>query len=201
MTPTFPTHFPPSEASPSPHSIQLRLRDISQLFNSLDPSPFNEQDLDHDAEEFIVGWARELPRRRPLHLVVHLDKPLPEGRDLDRVGDAVRHYFAYRKTLTQLEFRELLRQGQLSLLIGLTFLALCLALGRFIAPTDASTARSIARESLTICGWVAMWRPMQLYLYDWWPILRRLRLYSRLAHVKVDMKVPSDVAGRSKSTA
>ena len=48
------------------HHIELNLRDISQLFNTMDPSPFNERDLDHDAEEFIVSWARELPLTDPV---------------------------------------------------------------------------------------------------------------------------------------
>lgn len=39
--------------------ISLRLRELNQLFNSMDPSPFNDRDLDHDAEEFIVSSARE----------------------------------------------------------------------------------------------------------------------------------------------
>jgi len=32
------------------------------LFNAIDPSPFRDKDLDPKAEEFIVGWAKELPR-------------------------------------------------------------------------------------------------------------------------------------------
>jgi hypothetical protein len=53
--------------------IQVKLREVAQLFNSLDPSPFNEQDLDHDAEEFIVSWARELRHHDKLRLLIHLD--------------------------------------------------------------------------------------------------------------------------------
>ena len=45
------------------HTIKLKLRDMSQLFNSMDPSPFIEKDLDDDAEEFIVSWARNSPLR------------------------------------------------------------------------------------------------------------------------------------------
>lgn len=42
--------------------IEVRLRDLGQLFNSLDPSPFLDRDLDAEAEKFIVSWAHELPR-------------------------------------------------------------------------------------------------------------------------------------------
>ena len=47
-------------------TIQLRVGELRQLFNSIDPSPFLERDLDPDCEEFVVAWARELPPDRPL---------------------------------------------------------------------------------------------------------------------------------------
>ena len=43
----------------------------------------------------------------------------------------------------------------------------------------------ILRESLTIGGWVAMWRPMQIFLYEWWPLARRGRIYRNLSHAEV----------------
>ena len=45
----------------------------------------------------------------------------------------------------------------------------------------------MVEESLIIVGWVANWRPIEIYLYDWWPIVRRIRLYRRIAaaHVRV----------------
>ena len=52
--------------------IEVRVREVAQLFNSLDPSPFRERDLDTDAEDFIVSWARELPQNDELQIVIHL---------------------------------------------------------------------------------------------------------------------------------
>jgi hypothetical protein len=52
--------------------IEINLNRLSQLFNSLDPSPFHERDLDQDAEDYIVGSAEEAPRQHPLRLVIHL---------------------------------------------------------------------------------------------------------------------------------
>jgi hypothetical protein len=50
--------------------IEINLNRFSQLFNSLDPSPFHERDLDRDAEDYIIGSAEEAPRQRPLLLVI-----------------------------------------------------------------------------------------------------------------------------------
>ena len=46
--------------------IELRVDNIAQLFHTLDPFPFRERDLDKEAEEFIVGWARELAADRAI---------------------------------------------------------------------------------------------------------------------------------------
>lgn len=69
--------------------IELRLREVAQLFNSLDPSPFLERDLDVKAEEFIESWAAEIPSHRELALRVHLATPPTPALD---VGEAVRAF-------------------------------------------------------------------------------------------------------------
>ena len=172
------------------HSIKLKLRDLDQLFNSMDPSPFIEKDLDDKAEEFIIGWALEFPREAPVKLLVHLDQwPVQDPKDLIR--QAVHNHFAHKAELASLEFRRLMKQGRTSLIIGSSCLAVCLVASNMLFHGDATWA-TILREGLTITGWVAMWRPMQIYLYDWWPVRRRSRIYLKLSHM------PVEVVARSK---
>lgn len=171
----------------SPISIRLQLRELAQLFNSMDPSPFLDRDLDADAEEFIVSWARETPHTEPLDLTIHLATTPPPGRAAE-VEEAVRHYFANRAEMKRREFRLLMRQGRTSLLVGLVFLITCLGAGELIASLGHGTPSAILRESLTIGGWVAMWRPLEIYLYDWWPLRDERRVLERLSrmHVRID---------------
>ena len=168
-----------------PHTISLKLRDMNQLFNSMDPSPFIEKDLDADAEEFIVSWAQEFSPTAPIKLRIYLDQwPAEDPKELIRT--AVHNHFAHRAKITDLEFKRLLRRGRTSLFIGLLFLAACLLLSKMLLGHAAGTWAAVVRESLTIAGWVAMWRPMQIYLYDWWPLLRRSRIYAKLSHMPVE---------------
>ncbi len=166
--------------------IELDLRDIHQLFNSMDPSPFHEKDLDADAEEFIVSWAQEFPLPAPVALAVHLREPLGPGTSQAAIEQAVRHYFTYRADLNRLELKRLLDQGRASLAIGLLFLTACL-LGVGLLRPQSGAATGVLRESLTIAGWVAMWRPMQIYLYDWWPLARRGRIFEKMSRMKVEI--------------
>ena len=168
------------------HSIKLKLRDIDQLFNSMDPSPFIEKDLDDKAEEFIVGWALEFPRDAPVGLRIQLEQ-WPAEDPTELIQQAIQNHFSHRAELTDLEFRNLMKQGRTSLVIGLSCLAVCLVISKTLLPGEAGTWASVLRESLTIAGWVAMWRPMQIYLYDWWPLRRRGRIYAKLAQMPVEV--------------
>ena len=174
------------ELPPSAGVIEVHVRELSQLFNSMDPSPFLDKDLDIDAEEFITGWARELPGDKPLALLVHLDQPVVQTRDGSTLRDAVHSYFKHRAEMSGQRLRELLRVGRTSLVIGSLFLAGCLLIADWIAHLlPESRIAVIARESLTIGGWVAMWRPLEIFLYSWWPILRERRMQDRLSQMPV----------------
>ena len=154
----------------------------------MDPSPFHERDLDDDAEEFIVSWAQEFPRRDPVSLVIHVNQ-IPEQRDAPHLVEAaVHHYFAYRAKLNRLEFRHLLKEGRTSLIIGLVFLGACLLTSEWLLRKQPGSLSIIARESLVIAGWVAMWRPIRIFLYDWWPVLRLGRLYQKLSRMHVEVR-------------
>jgi hypothetical protein len=170
------------------HRIEVFVDRIEQLFNSMDPSPFHERDLDDDAEEFIVSWAQEFPRRDPVSLVIHVNQ-IPEQRDAQHLVEAaVHYYFAYRAKLNRLEFRHLLKEGRTSLIIGLVFLGACLLTSEWLLRKQPGSLSIIARESLVIAGWVAMWRPIRIFLYDWWPVLRLGRLYQKLSRMHVEVR-------------
>jgi|ERR1035441_5928438 hypothetical protein len=170
------------------HRVELNLRDINQLFNTMDPSPFREKDLDRDAEEFMVSWTREFPLNEQVVLAIYLNE-LPAGKDFrPMIQQAIQNYFAYRARLTQMEFRQLMRDGRHSLLIGGLFLAACLIASQALRWQTSGTILSVAQESLTIAGWVAMWRPMEIFLYEWWPLRRRWRVYGKMSRMKVELR-------------
>jgi hypothetical protein len=110
------------------------------------------------------------------------------------VEDAVRHYFAKRAEIKRLDLGQLMRRGRLSLCVGLVFLATCLLLSQLAAKLGSDPATQILREGLTIGGWVAMWRPLEIYLYDWWPLFEDRRLLDRLARIRVHVVQPGNQA-------
>lgn len=175
-------------------TLELRLRTLDQLFNSMDPSPFLEKDLDPDAETFIREWATE-PRQRSgrLHIRIHLEQTPAESDAKSVATEAIHHFFAYQAQIERGVFRQFLRDGQASLLIGLLFITACLSASSLLPAHTGNQFLRALSESLLVAGWVGMWRPIQMLLYDWRPIRRRMSVFDRLAHSAVDVRVRTPV--------
>src|SRR5262249_17957794 len=171
-----------------PHRIEVFVDRIEQLFNSMDPSPFPDKDLDEDAEECIVSWVQEFPTNDPISLVVQVNQLAARGDVQESVQTAIRNYFAYRMKLKRFELRRLLKQGRTSLLIGLAFLSACLLISHMLVRQWPGTWSDLAQESLTIGGWGAMWRPMENFFFLWGAILRTGRVFQKISRMAVGMK-------------
>ncbi len=169
-----------------PAEIELQVEKIGQLFDTLDPLPFRERDLDRAAEEYIVSWAREFPRGAPIRILVHMPQTEAASELARLLPQAIKRYFAYRANATTNELRELFRIGRYSLAIGIAVLAACVLSGGFaMRALPANSLGRFLNEGFVILGWVANWRPIEIFIYDWWPITRRRSLFQRLSTAEV----------------
>jgi hypothetical protein len=170
---------------PNCELIKVRVTELRLLFNPIDPSPPPEKDLDARAEEFIVAWARSARRDAQLALQVDVDQPFPP-EEASTVGAAVHEFFRQRSLSSDRRLAQLFWVGRTSLIIGVAFLAVAVTVASLIdrALGDRPVG-ALIRETLVIGGWVAMWRPLEIFLYDWWPIRAERKLYERLSMMPV----------------
>jgi hypothetical protein len=169
--------------------IELQIGQVGQLFNTLDPMPFRERDLDREAEDYIVNWARELPAKNPIRILIHLPRTEAESAPAHELGHALNQYFRYRADCAAADLRGLFRNGRYSLFIGVIVLGICLTAGHFLTTMFRhDTLGQFLNEGLIILGWVANWKPIEIFLYDWWPIRQRQDLFSRLAVAEVRLR-------------
>jgi hypothetical protein len=174
--------------------IDVQVTELRQLFNAIDPAPFRERDLDPKIEEFIIESSREAPSGARLALLIRLDHPANPADEAVITRDSIHRYFAQRAAATRGRLRQLFRVGRVSLLIGLAVLTLFTATAQFVARRTSGGLSQVLHESLLIGGWVAMWRPIEIFLYDWWPIRAEARLFDRLAVMPVRLSYRSGVA-------
>ena len=62
---------------------------------------------------------------------------------------------------------------------GVVFLTLCVGIAE-VDNTAAFPAHHLLSESVTIAGWVALWKPIEMFLYDL-PEMRRQQKKSQTA--------------------
>lgn len=169
-------------------SLELSISDPMQLFNSMDPAPFHERDLDLEVVDYIIDWAQDLAPNEPLELIVALH---PSAAPLDPSGlicDAVHTSFQRRALAKRRALKKLLREGRISLVIGISFLAAAIFVSDYLGGLISNKNYAwLVQESVVIGGWVALWHPLNIFLYDWWPLRADRRLFERLARMPVEV--------------
>ena len=168
--------------------IEIKLNQLQQVFNSLDPSPFLDRDLDDNAENYIINSVDEFPLNTPLKLVFYLPST-EQNTARHLLPSALHNYFDYRQQVEQRKLRMIWRQGRISLLIGLSFLFVCLSLSELISRFGTDTFIHFLEEGLLISGWVALWRPLEIFLYEWWPVSHQQKIFAKLAYIPIEIRL------------
>lgn len=174
--------------TPDVEAVEIRLDRAIQLFDNHDPFPFRERSLAGAAEAYIVDNAENVSVRRPLRIVVHLPAQEAESQLAAVLGEAISSHFRERSNEAQQSLRKLFRDGRRSLAIGLAVLGVCLLGSAAVESYPGYRFPKLVAEGLVIFGWVANWRPMEIFLYEWWPIVRQRNIYRRLAAAPVLVK-------------
>jgi len=178
-------------------TVSVHVRELGKLFNSLDPAPFWDRDLDRAAAEFIEDEFRDKQSAEIWHLHVHVHEGDTSSTDLQR---AIESYYGRMANSARLALREHLRLGQLALVGGLTIFLLSMGargiLGRVLGHLPV-----LLDEGLIILAWLALWRPAEALIYGWIPFYRNRRLFERLAGIKVFVRLSSSSGTPSHSTA
>ncbi|HEU4950897.1 MAG TPA: hypothetical protein VFT46_03055 [Holophagaceae bacterium] len=167
--------------------IDLRLRAERQLFDARDPAPFRERDLDADAVAWILQSMEEVPKRAPAKIVIQLRERSPQDLEPEALREAVRAHFRWEIERLRRQRRADRREGAFFLLLAVPLLALCLGLAVAAKRIPEPGLAAFLGEGLPIVGWVAMWRPLELFLYDGWPLRRRIRLCERVLGSEIEV--------------
>lgn len=175
----------------TPCRVEISLQSQRQLFNTFDPSPFHEKDLDPAAERYIIDAVDMMPIARPIHLLVHLpEEEITQDLAL-QFQTSISNYFSYRAWGMMNNLRRSFREGRMACVVGLIFLISCSLVRQIVMTYGDGFSHEMLAEGLLIIGWVALWRPADILLYDWWPILRRYRLLTKISQLTVEIRPTS----------
>jgi len=168
------------------YCIDVKIHQLKQIYNEKDPAPFRYRDLDDDFVDYVVSSAEEFSIKTPLKLVLHVsDEALPEASK-EEAGKSISEYFAYEQELQRKKLKKIIKRGQFFLFLGIIGLLVCLILSEIVLFYDPNTKiGNFISHGFIIAAWVALWRPIELILYDWWPCLDKIKVFRKLKDVSV----------------
>lgn len=170
--------------------IEVRIRSVSQLFDARDPAPFRERDLDDDFVEYITSSAEELNHADAFKILIHIEESVNSQMESNTISDAIKDFFEYQVDLKSKQLSKVLKTGQLFLVFGVIFLFVCLFISDFFSKTHllVETYKSFLEQGFVIMGWVAMWKPLELILFDWWPIYDKMKVYRKILGSEIEVR-------------
>jgi len=167
--------------------IEIKLTSIIQLFNSFDPAPFYEKEIDTEAEHYIVDTVEDFPAKTKFLIHIYLPPSLVGSPEANKIIPAIHNHFQYKMLVADRKFRAKFRFGRWSLLIGLSFLAIAITASELIATMTTSLLPQLLSYSLVIIGWAAMWEPVTVLLYELWPIIRMKKVYAKISTMEIEI--------------
>jgi hypothetical protein len=166
--------------------IVLDLPDAGWVFSTGDVSPF---DSDYDCIpgiERVIEEVAQMPDlgRRGATIVLRLASPGPDGATLRAaIGRYCRAHAADSLRLSAGKTRE----GIQTLVMSAAFVVVTIGLVLMVERTTyfSPLTQSLLSHALVIAAWVAIWRPLDLLLYEPWLLRRRARIFSSIEAMPV----------------
>lgn len=174
--------------------IDIRLRSPRQLFDLRDPAPFRERDLDPGAVDHLLTSVREIGLAPPIKINIHIATTAADEIPPSILAEAIRAHFRHERDVVQRQIATNFQYGRRLAIIGLCVLSFFLTLSKLGGDLLAhfGFVSEILREGLVITGWVAMWRPAEVLLYDWWPLYEQRRWIEKLMNCEIEIE---DIGG------
>ncbi|MDU9376146.1 hypothetical protein McpSp1_07380 [Methanocorpusculaceae archaeon Sp1] len=172
--------------------IDVHIASMDQFYNYLDPSPADEKDLDEDTETYIQNAVEDLTpeERKRAKIVLYLGADLYRNESVrENMERAATANFSYRLKHEKRKYSYAMEKGKRYLVRGLIFLVVCLVVSsiftRIFTENDINLALA---QSFVIIGWVALWKPVEFYLYDRRDILDELEILEALSIMPVETR-------------
>ena len=170
------------------HAIRaLKVSKYEQLMKN--EKEFRNNSLVKDASSHLISMARSIGIRKKLFLIAFVTQ-MPESSNLSNVESLISirisKFFETKRTAQRLLLKRTLTRGLISFLFGFSLFLISVAMQATLKYFELVNQYSFILQALIVAGWACVWAPLNLLLFEWWPIAYNAVLYKRMAR---DVKV------------
>jgi hypothetical protein len=175
------------------YDITLQLDNLAQFFAVPEPDPFDRQARFATGLETIINELKPkgLMREVRTTIVLPADQITPAA-DV-RLREALTRYCRHHTRQNRQDLISLRWQGIKALQNGIVFLGSCLLLSTLFENADLlpEWLQRFGGEGFLIAGWVSLWHPIEILLYEWWPFSRQTHIYESIMRMEIIFKEES----------
>src|SRR3990167_5062955 len=98
--------------------IDIRLKTPLQLFDSRDPAPFRERELDEQAVEYLVAAAEDISFKHPLKIALSFSEGAEKQEiESEAIAQAIHNHFDYELDIIHMQLKRTRKRGQIFMFI------------------------------------------------------------------------------------
>lgn len=170
------------------HTIHLKVNVLDKIFDSLDAEPIAFRSLNPEWIDYLIDEMNDRAGMHPVNISLEIPQGVLVGTSAVEVEESIRRELYEHVRLLNRKLKEVLRIGRVSLLFALCVLVVFTFLSIGSERFYLGIFQRFFSEGFVIIGWVALWRPVEALLYDWWPIIDERRKFNRLIAGKITVK-------------
>jgi len=168
-------------------SIEIYLEDIHHLFEPKHLNPLKNSVIQGSGMDVLFFRSRTHFRYFPKSIILHL--PLGEY-DKEHIIKSVKKYCDSKIESIKMHQVAFKNDRRINIITGLLFLITCLGISKFmIHKIHPESLQYFLKEGLVIVGWISIWRPTEILLFDWWPVKKHIRTYERIKEMPITIEI------------
>ena len=177
-------------ARESRYDFTLHLDNLGQFFSVPEPDPFVPHARFDPGIDTIIGELKPKALIRQVRTTIVLPPNQIKPDAETQLREALVQYCRHRIRQNRQDLISLRWQGIKALQNGLIFLGTCLLLSTLFENAEAlqDWVRRLGSEGFLIAGWVSLWHPIEILLYEWWPFSRQIHMHESIMRMEIIFK-------------
>ncbi len=172
------------------YDITLHLDNLEQFFAVPESNPFVPHTQFDPGIDTLVGELKPKALIRKVRTTIVLPPNQINPDAETQLRAALTQYCQHYIRKNRQDLISLRWQGIKALQNGLIFLGACLLLSTLFenAETLQEWVRRLGSEGFLIAGWVSLWHPIEILLYEWWPFSRQIHIHESIMQMDILFK-------------
>lgn len=141
--------------------------------------------IDPDADELIFEEAEKYKNDKDIKIVVVVKQKFDEVGE-EHFKNKFKENYIYKVEELTKDYKRHGKRFRVAFRNGSILLVICLGIG-YIAIGINNVFGTIVNEIAIIAGWVAIWHPVEYYLFDRPIEKKRIKIYENLTRVEVEL--------------